>query len=666
MPKIKKLEPTALRSIAQVATLATVGAICMVSWSRPVWSTGHLNTIGRQSALDPQTGPAGPTGGTETPASELELDDQAQIEKALADARTAIIAMDYPAAVRLLTKVLSFPENSSSADAQELLGLVRERNGQFAHAKAEYEIYLEKYPQSDGTARVEQRLAGILTAEAAQRGPLRGATGELIAVSSDPDAGDPRVTNFEQIRVERPSPKLVFRIPAPNPDGGTEDADEYPIIESWGSVGATYFFNQGTTVLTEFETNRETKDDFIFQNSLVTSLEYQRSYEDQDRKFTYRISGSSEVDFVEGFSHDLHISRLYGEFENKETGLTIKAGRQTLYSAGVFGRFDGVRLSWAVNDGTTLHVQAGSPVDSVRDPLFQFDRTMFGVSADFHDLLFGADLTVYAIGQLVGSEVNRQAVGVEIEHTTETTSLAGIFDFDTYFGRVNFARVTGTKIFENRSSLTLSLDYVLSPYLTLTNALQGQTAATIGELLTLFTPEEVKQLALDRTTTSASATAAYFRPLNDKWQLSLDGTVFYTKGNPASGGVAAIPAPGADYFVSAGVYGTGIFRERDVINATVRLADTSSSTLYLVDSYYRFPANEKLRLRPRIKVGYRDLKSTGGHEIFAIPSITADFELNEQTTFEIEIGDRFSLVERPGSSERSNEIYAFIGVRREF
>ncbi len=52
--------------------------------------------------------------------------------------RAAITAEDYDLAIRLLTRILNAPENSRSAEARELLGVVRERNEQFAQAEAEY------------------------------------------------------------------------------------------------------------------------------------------------------------------------------------------------------------------------------------------------------------------------------------------------------------------------------------------------------------------------------------------------------------------------------------------------------------------------------------------------------------------------------------------------
>jgi len=206
----------------------------------------------------------------------------------------------------------------------------------------------------------------------------------------------------------------------------------------------------------------------------------------------------------------------------------------------------------------------------------------------------------------------------------------------------------------------------LSPYLTLTNALQGQTATTLDQLLAIYTLDEVKQLALDRTTETASLTVNYYKPINDIWQVSADATLFYTGGNPASGGIPAVAAPGVDLFLSTGVYGYGVFNESDVVNTTFRYANTSSSDLYLLDGYYRYWVNDKLRVRSRLKLGYRDLKTSGGQEIFAIPSVTAEYELTDETTLDLELGDNFSRTRLPGSKERANEVYMFFGVRRDF
>ena len=76
---------------------------------------------------------------------------------------------DYPNAIALLTKLQRQPEFPDRARAQELLGLARERAGQLAHAKAEYEEYLRRYPQGEAAERVTFRLRILRAAEAKAR-----------------------------------------------------------------------------------------------------------------------------------------------------------------------------------------------------------------------------------------------------------------------------------------------------------------------------------------------------------------------------------------------------------------------------------------------------------------------------------------------------------------
>src|SRR5215471_17028335 len=92
-----------------------------------------------------------------------------QLRQMLADARTAMSAHNYPEAIALLTKLQRQPEFPDRARAQELLGLARERSGQLAHAKAEYEEYLRRYPHGEAAERIEFRLKTLRAAEAKAR-----------------------------------------------------------------------------------------------------------------------------------------------------------------------------------------------------------------------------------------------------------------------------------------------------------------------------------------------------------------------------------------------------------------------------------------------------------------------------------------------------------------
>ncbi len=77
------------------------------------------------------------------------------------EARAAIKKGNFAQAIQLLTKAVNRAENQYSAEAQELLGVAHQKSGQLVEARSEYEDYLQRYPNSEGTERVRQRLDGI-------------------------------------------------------------------------------------------------------------------------------------------------------------------------------------------------------------------------------------------------------------------------------------------------------------------------------------------------------------------------------------------------------------------------------------------------------------------------------------------------------------------------
>jgi len=90
--------------------------------------------------------------------------DNRRLTVLMEKARIAIVGKKYDKAIRLYTKVIQSNNKLYQQEAQEYLGVARERNGQLAHAKAEYQIYLKKYPDSENISRVKQRFDALLTA----------------------------------------------------------------------------------------------------------------------------------------------------------------------------------------------------------------------------------------------------------------------------------------------------------------------------------------------------------------------------------------------------------------------------------------------------------------------------------------------------------------------
>jgi len=568
------------------------------------------------------------------------------IESDFQGARSAIVSGDYPQAIRLLTRLISQPSHERSQEAQELLGLARERNGQLAQAQAEYETYLAQYPNSDAVPRVRQRLAGILTAQAQPRLPVEaedGAEGPVLA-------GLPEV-NLPPVRTR---PSRTARTPvSPEPE---------PLYR--GFLSSYYYRSQGSTIFTEFETGTTDTDDEVYNDALVTSLDIQGQFESETLEYTWRVAGDHELDFGDG-DHQLSLSRAYMDFGLKSNGTHLRFGRQSQNEGGIQGRFDGAELTFPKIGQHTISAVFGAPVESSKDGVYENEKLLFGVRAKREDVIPGLDATVYAVHQTREGYTDRQAVGFEAQYQKGSRSIVGIVDYDTYFSTLAFARISGTWLRPDQSSFSITADHVHSPSLSFSNALTGQSVTSLEELSASFSTDAMKQLALDRTQETNSLTLAYSKPISERWQFSVDGSVYHTSGTPGSGGVAAQPSPGTEYFGSLQFVGTNIFSERDTVSVAFRYADASTSNLLLLDAYRRSNAGEKMRWKPRLQVGHRQF-TDGSSETFAVPSVNMTYKMNDRTDFELEVGGRFSSRDAASFSEESNELFVTAGFNRQF
>src|SRR6516165_1165244 len=225
-----------------------------------------------------------------------------QLRQTLADARTAMSAHNYPEAIALLTTLQRQPEFPDRARAQELLGLARERSGQLAHAKAEYEEYLRRYPHGEAAQRVEFRLKILRAAEAKAR------TGREVDAESQRwqvSGGFAQMFRYDGTRVTNG--------PSPVPTNLPSAADT-------------------------------TQDSAIFTD---VDLLARRRGETFD--WLGRFSGGYDKTFVPGGTNlgdPTRVSLASIDVIDKHLGLLARVGRQVNNTGAILGTFDGVFLSW--------------------------------------------------------------------------------------------------------------------------------------------------------------------------------------------------------------------------------------------------------------------------------------------------------------------------------
>ncbi len=84
-----------------------------------------------------------------------------QVAADVADARGALAIGDIRKAILALNRALEQPTNAYSPEAQELMGVARERNGETQQAATAYQAYLKLYPDGPGALRVRDRLSAL-------------------------------------------------------------------------------------------------------------------------------------------------------------------------------------------------------------------------------------------------------------------------------------------------------------------------------------------------------------------------------------------------------------------------------------------------------------------------------------------------------------------------
>lgn len=594
---------------------------------------GVANRIGGAPVQAAPSPPPVPAAGTEQ--------DAANAAQLIGEAEQAIRDDQLDRAVQLLTNAAALPENPSTPRALELLGLTRERKGQLAHAQAEYEEYLRRYPTGEDADRVRQRLAAIST----------------------PSTGTPAA-----------GPRLRE----------ASSQARSPSAWSWGTRGSFsqfYLRDQSTTKLptTASDLGVET-DNSVNVNQLLTSADISINGGNDRRQIVLRAAGSYTKNF--GTSSSVTtinqgstvttvssrpgagveaLTALYLDYTDSALNSQLRIGRQTRNSAGVLGRFDGALLGWQARPQLRLNLVGGFPVLTSRQTHVLTDRYFYGASVDIGNKKSPLQTTVYWFDQHAkGGFVDRRSVGLETRYLKSRFNAYTIVDYDVKFSKLNLALLSLNYSLPDNSNFSLTADYRRSPLLTTTNALIGQIDTVTGlpidslrGLRPFFTDAQIYQLGLDRTLVAKSLTASYSRPLTKKLQANVDFTLTDTGGTPltpASSGtneVPALPAIGTEYYYGLQLVGSGLLWNNDIFILSGRYADTSTAKTYTVDFNARVPITSKFRLSPRARYGMRDSKPTlafptpGTFRQFQ-PTLRLNYYPIRHSEVEIEFGGNFS------------------------
>jgi hypothetical protein len=566
----------------------------------------------------PEQQPVQPRPVTAPIAGTVSAEETSKTAVLMKEANRLMTDQDYDGAVRLYTKVLEFPENASSPDALEFLGLARERKGQLAQAKLVYSDYLERYPEGEAAERVRQRLAGLVTARKTPKGRLSAAKGR-----------------------KRDGPR-------------------------WDVFGGfSQFFRRDENSTTVNDENEVTT---VTQKSLSSDLDITGRLRTGDYDMRTRFTGGYLHDFLnDGEDNETTLSSLYFDARDSKRNMGLRLGRQSRSTGGVLGRFDGLLVDLAVTPAIGVSFVSGFPVNSSRDG-FQSDKYFYGAGLDFDDFAKGWDANTFIIEQRVDSIVDRRAVGGELRYFDANKSVFTLVDYDIFYDQLNTAQILGNWTTQDKTTFNVVLDYRNSPILTTSNALLGEPAITTIEGLLQFpySEEEIHGFAQDKTATSKLATFGVTRPVSEKLQLSGDVTLSKLSDTVAAGGAPANPGTDNEFFYNAQLIGSNLIKEGDITILGLRYLDATTSDTTSLSLNTRYPVTSAFRVNPRFSIDFRKNQTDDTEQYIFRPSARLTYSIKRRLRLEAELGGEWSDREIVTGSTQTRSYFFNLGYRADF
>jgi tetratricopeptide (TPR) repeat protein len=654
------------------------------------------------AVVTPAPGVQAPTPPPEPPRQAFEPVPLARVEEVaaelLARGRTALAAGDLPGAINSFNYILDLPANKQSAAAQELIGQARERTGEMAKAKAEYDLYLRLYPNGEGAERVRARLvvlAPILAAAAANAATAAAAASTV------------------QSRRAEATPWQVT-----------------------GGISQSMYRGNSHTVTTTaapagFDPLPPQVLNAVDQHQLITNLDFnarRRSETGVDHRFVFRDSYSAN--FLAGQKDNERLSVAYYEISDRTAGYQGRIGRQS-GSFAVVGQFDGIYAGYQVKPDVRINAAAGVPVQYApsTSPLTQFFN-LIGKTNDQSPLtpqpynrnFFAANIEYQAKPEQIGGNVyfvqqnaeantdrlfqgrindalgyvDRRAVGAEIRYFDARKSGFVLLDYDVMMRSLNVITLQGNMQVGTGGNIYALIDHRKAPMLALTNVLQAATATPtvdnpsppvptkISEALlnTGKSLSDLRNWARDLAAESNLMSAGFTYPLTPRWQIGGDmnwsrmtSTIGVFRDD---GSVAVAPQPGTlpSKSFSGQLIGNSIFFPNDSAVANLSLAysdqsSTSSSTARNLSLNHVSTWFSKLRVDVALRffwqVQLERLTDVRATQTRFSPTLRFNYRWLNNLSFDAEMGmEKAKQEDGNGGTTTSDRQYIYLGYRWDF
>ena len=571
-------------------------------------------------------------GGPAAPGALPEVEEQAA--SLVKQAKAALEAGNHEQAVNLFNQLLFLPPNTFSQEGQELIGLARERNGELAKAKTEYELYLKLFPESEGAARVRQRLAILPQAAPAAR------------------------------------------------DAAARAAAAPQVIKTFSGSLSQYYYGGQSRIQTAFSTPTTVSQSTISsvdQSLLVTNVDLNGRYRDAQADQRVVLRDTYSWSFLDSSPSRNRLTSAYYDYKGLQNHVGARIGRQSGYSGGLPNRFDGALLNYGFMPKLKVNLAAGLPVEF---PAIDSDRKFWGVSLDADNLASRWSGNVFFVDQWVDDISDRRATGGEIRYFDDRRSLYTLVDYDVSYDVLNIAMLQGSWQTEGQTTFNLLLDRRRAPTLSTNNALYNSAVTalpapiptTIKQLLATYSEDQIRALAEDATAIAYQAQFGVTTPLSETWQLGADFGLTNIGALPQvtlDDGTVLNPSPstGNIYNYALRAIGTNLFSGRDIHVFSLSYTDAPNSTpafngVQVAYNNTTYLGN-KWVLEPSLKYYSQQTDPSTDLKRWT-PGIRISYRIKETLSLDAEYIYEHATANSPGTQDISQTHYFSIGYRWDF
>ncbi len=537
-----------------------------------------------------------------------------RVEELLKESVEAMTDGDYMRAIRAYTRLLDSTDPEIQENAQFQLALARELKGHLAHARAEYQTYLDDFPQGPNAKEAAKRLKQLL---------MQADTGLAVGES-------------------------LWQ------------------VELYGNLGQYYQRDVGYP---EYEEGFDGPNSIVNFSTLLTEFDATLQFRTEEYYTSAVILGSFENELEEGQDNRLRGNNIYLEFADFEETIYSRWGRQRINKGGVLGRFDGGTFGYRLSDTLMLNLVAGFPVELSYDSP-DTDRYFYGINFDVSPFfLDNWNFNVYFIDQFADSIDDRQALGLEMRYAGGRGSFFSLVDYDVLYDELAVLLASGNWLLPNDlTRIWASGDFRTNPLLSTTNALIGQVSPALDSLVDLLGEDVVRQLARDRTLNSSYVSFGMSHPIASDVQISGDIAWSKLDGGPGSGGVAEIESLGDEWYYTLQFNGSNLLIDGDLSTIGVAYRDDERRDTYslILNSSYPYPSLKDLRFRPKLRVDFRSNKQQPGDQWQFRPGFIIDYTFARRWRFEIEGEYRWANRELEGLAEDREGYYLSTGLNWSF